>query len=528
MNWSVPVRVSDLGEGTNMFPAIETGPTSGSVGIAWYGAPNQKFNNNGADWKVYFAQSFNAKNLVPTFTQVEVSDHVIHGSNISEGGLNGAANRNLLDYFQIGFDPTGAAVVAYTDDHNDFNGHTYVTRQISGPSINGGTVSLPNPVPTPTPPPGADVAPPPQPGTGGEQVTDFAQDAGNGSSLVRINAPNPTDILSIKYGSSGSGSGLMINATMKVSLLTAVPPNATYRMNFTANAPDSVLSASGDNTYGVSDRGDQFFVSVTTNASSTPTFNYGTAVRNSDGSLTYTNRGIADSGSIDQVNGTLTVNVAVDKLNALSPGTSSPIGIGSALVGLRGSTSAGGQTDETRGGTLFVVGGGRVSAVSRKVHGTAGTFDINLPVTGSAGIECRAGGAGNTYQVVVTFPFASLVGIGGTSLNAPAGGSVQSFNVSGKTVTVNLAGITNIQTITLTLSNVNDGTNLGNVVIPMKVLIGDTTASSNVNSTDVSQTKADSGKPADRTNFREDVTANGLINSSDVSTVKSKSGTALP
>src|SRR6267143_4671764 len=50
----------------------------------------------------------------------------------SPRGLTGSANRNLIDYFQVSFDPTGAAVIAYTDDHNDFDGHTYVTRQIGG------------------------------------------------------------------------------------------------------------------------------------------------------------------------------------------------------------------------------------------------------------------------------------------------------------------------------------------------------------------------------------------------------------
>ena len=29
----------------------------------------------------------------------------------------------------------GAAVVAYTDDHNDFDGQTYVSRQITGPPL---------------------------------------------------------------------------------------------------------------------------------------------------------------------------------------------------------------------------------------------------------------------------------------------------------------------------------------------------------------------------------------------------------
>ena len=33
-----------------------------------------------------------------------------------------------------------------------------------------------------------------------------------------------------------------------------------------------------------------------------------------------------------------------------------------------------------------------VSVVSRKVHGGAGIFDINLPLTGAPGIECRSGG----------------------------------------------------------------------------------------------------------------------------------------
>src|SRR5207253_8431742 len=32
------------------------------------------------------------------------------------------------------------------------------------------------------------------------------------------------------------------------------------------------------------------------------------------------------------------------------------------------------------------------SVVSRKSHGTAGTFGIDLPLTGNPGIECRSGG----------------------------------------------------------------------------------------------------------------------------------------
>ena len=166
------------------------------------------------------------------------------------------------------------------------------------------------------------------------------------------------------------------------------------------------------------------------------------------------------------------------------------------------------------------------SAVSRKVHGAAGTFDINLPLTGNAGIECRTGGGGNNYQMVFTFPgavtFSNAVVSSGT-------GSVGSSSGSGtNTITVNLSGVTNVQKITVTLQNASDGTNMGNVSVQMGVLVGDTTGNGSVNAGDVSQTKAQSGQAVTATNFRQDVTGNGTINASDVSSVKSQSGTALP
>jgi hypothetical protein len=123
---------------------METGPTPGSVGIVWYGTTNPA-NDDNAQWKVYYAQSFNAHDQTPTFRIGEVTEpeHYIHASNISTGGLTGTANRNLIDYFQVSFDPQGAAVVAYTDDHNDFDGHTYVSRQITG-SRHGSRDSMAN------------------------------------------------------------------------------------------------------------------------------------------------------------------------------------------------------------------------------------------------------------------------------------------------------------------------------------------------------------------------------------------------
>ena len=167
------------------------------------------------------------------------------------------------------------------------------------------------------------------------------------------------------------------------------------------------------------------------------------------------------------------------------------------------------------------------SAVSRKVHGGAGTFDINLPqvaIGGAVGIECRTGAVAGAHQIVVTF--ANPVTVGGVAVTAGTGSAT--FSVSGAVVTINLTGVTNAQRLGVTLSNVSDGTNTGSVMVPMGLLSGDTSNNGSVTATDVSQTKLQSGQAVGAANFREDVVANGSINASDVGAVKLKSGTALP
>jgi hypothetical protein len=165
------------------------------------------------------------------------------------------------------------------------------------------------------------------------------------------------------------------------------------------------------------------------------------------------------------------------------------------------------------------------SAFSRKVHGAAGTFDVPLPLAGNVGVECRSGGATNDYQMIVNF--ASTVTVESVAVTSGTG-SVSSFSVSGSQVTVNLTAVTNIQRITVTLHNVNDGTHLGDVPVSMGVLIGDVNGNAVVNSSDVSLTKAQAGQPVTMSNFREDVNVNGTISATDVALVKSKVGTALP
>ncbi|PYK29291.1 MAG: hypothetical protein DME57_10805 [Verrucomicrobia bacterium] len=168
-----------------------------------------------------------------------------------------------------------------------------------------------------------------------------------------------------------------------------------------------------------------------------------------------------------------------------------------------------------------------VSAVSRKIHGDAGPFDINLPLVGSPGIECRSGGANGDHTVIISF--AQPVTVGSVTVSSDDGQAmVSSSSVNGAVVTVNLTKVTNAQTVTINLTNVSDGTNTGNIGVEMGVLAGDTNADRFVDSADISQTKAQSGNPVGSANFREDLNWDGFLDSADIALVKPKSGTALP
>ena len=178
-----------------------------------------------------------------------------------------------------------------------------------------------------------------------------------------------------------------------------------------------------------------------------------------------------------------------------------------------------------------------IGVASRKTHASAGSFDVDLK-SPAAGIECRSGGATGDHTVVVNFGLPVTVAGNGTVKAQVTSGTGQvgsggtangnAVTVNGATVTVPLTNVANAQRIVITLYNVSDGTNPANVSVSTGILLGDTNANGAVNSTDVSQTKSQSGNAVNTTNFRTDVTANALINSTDASTVKAKSGTALP
>ncbi len=318
---------------------------------------------------------------------------------------------------------------------------------------------------------------------------------------------------------------------MKVNSLATVPPNSRWRIMW-----DSPSSPGG-----------QYYIGMRSDASSAVTFQYGT-LEDAGVPAVFV---IGETTSIPALpasnfssDGTITVFAPKSGFGSPQPGDLLGAIGGRTFTGdgpesgtyersnaMVDHTFVKAQTDNSYPAASYtVLGNGAceggivpVSAVSRKNHAAAGTFDINLPLSGSVGIECRTGGASGDHQVVVTFP--TNITVSSATVSA---GSVAAVIASGNQVFINLTGVPNAQRLTITLLNVNDGTNTANVTIPMGVLAGDTTADGFVNSGDIAQTKSQSGTVVTSSNFREDVTTDGNLNSGDIGFVKSKSGTALP
>jgi hypothetical protein len=167
--------------------------------------------------------------------------------------------------------------------------------------------------------------------------------------------------------------------------------------------------------------------------------------------------------------------------------------------------------------------------VSRKTHGSAGTFDLDL--TSGNGIECRSGGANNDYTLVFTFAN-TLASVDGASVTSGIG-SVNSGGIDSNDAhnyIINLTGVANAQRITVSLSNVADSAgNFSSIVIAqMGVLVGDVNASSRVDAADVSSVRQQTLETVATSNFRNDINASGRIDAADVSIVRQHTLTSLP
>ena len=318
---------------------------------------------------------------------------------------------------------------------------------------------------------------------------------------------------------------------MKVTNLSSVPPNSRWRIVWNwENAA-----------------GQQYYVGMRTDANSAETFEYGHVATAVVGLVlgvpTETKEGNAIGTATPD--GLITINVPKSAIGNPQ--------IGDLLGAVNGRTFTGdtpetanlqrsnllmdhtfvkAQRDNGRPAATYLISGNNfcgatgiapILAVSRKTHGSSKTFDVDLPFTGPEGIEDRSGGPNGNHTIVVTFP-GPIAHVAAAS----CAGQPATTNINGSVVTVNCTGVPNAQNIAITLTGVSDGTNTGNVSIPMGVLAGDTNADRFCDAVDVSQTKSQSGKATTGSNFRDDVNLDGFIDAVDAAFVKSYSGTRLP
>jgi hypothetical protein len=162
-----------------------------------------------------------------------------------------------------------------------------------------------------------------------------------------------------------------------------------------------------------------------------------------------------------------------------------------------------------------------VSAASRLTHGTAGTFDVPMPLTGTSGVEDRSS---STYNAVFNFNAAVTSGevlvVGGTA-------TVGTISFSGSSMTAQLTGVTVAEVVTLRVQNINgDGLQYGDV--PFGFLTGDANASRRVDKPDQTQVQGQLNQPVTGANFRDDLNVDGRIRNSDIQIIRTNKNHSIP
>ena len=167
--------------------------------------------------------------------------------------------------------------------------------------------------------------------------------------------------------------------------------------------------------------------------------------------------------------------------------------------------------------------------VSRKTHGSIGDFDVDLPLVGNAGIECRSGPVSGNHRVIVTF--ANAVTVTDATVTPGQGGTASLQLVPGANhaeVLIDLTNVSNAQTLTINLLGVSDGTITGDIHVPMAVLLGDVNAGGRTDSGDVTAVRNHTVSIPDAQTFRFDVNASGRIDAGDVTATRNATVTVLP
>ena len=189
------------------------------------------------------------------------------------------------------------------------------------------------------------------------------------------------------------------------------------------------------------------------------------------------------------------------------------------------------------GALLAVAGHASTSAavsldavVSRKTHGSAGTFDLPIDtaptINGSISIEPRAIGTAHLivfkFSESVTAPGAVMVVDSG---NTPIGTATPA--AIGSEVQVILANVPDRRRVTVTLTGVTTASGMMNASASLGFLIGDFNDAASVTAQDKSAAKARAGQIADANTFRYDIDTSGAVSAADIAAVKARVGLTL-
>ena len=165
------------------------------------------------------------------------------------------------------------------------------------------------------------------------------------------------------------------------------------------------------------------------------------------------------------------------------------------------------------------------SAVSRKVHGSAGTFDLPLSlVATNPATEPRLG---PTQTIVLTFdkPIASATA---TITAGVAAAGPLAF--SGNSVIVGLTGVADQQYVTVSLTDVaaTDGATGGVGSVRIGFLAGDVNQSRAVTLADVGLVNAQLSQPVTAANYLKDINVSGTLTLADKGVTNANLTRALP
>lgn len=159
-----------------------------------------------------------------------------------------------------------------------------------------------------------------------------------------------------------------------------------------------------------------------------------------------------------------------------------------------------------------------LSMVSRKVHGTAGPFDISRSDTGP--VECRAGGP---TQLVVTFDKA-IQQVAGTLADVTlSSGTVTSLAVDGAILTINLSGVANASQLVVGFPGIAaDGTPSAATTATacLPVLLGDADGNGTVSLSDMLAIRDTLNQTAAGAVFRGDINCSGTLLLDDMLAVR--------